>query len=130
MGRYMRKTKSGESAVMELSSQQSTIGVRTRAKTLALQRLQSDSSSYLELRSRRLEKPKELCRESPKSKSVKSSPSLNGEEAEASFGENFLDFDPARWDFSLVILGFGRFLEMGFPYFVDLWRKFLSSLEL
>ncbi|ONK57341.1 uncharacterized protein A4U43_C10F19080 [Asparagus officinalis] len=97
MGRYMRKTKSGEIAVMELSSPQSAVGVRTRAKTLALQRLQSDSSSYLELRSRRLEKPKELCRESPnKSKSAVSSPSSNGEEVEASFGENFLDFDPAR----------------------------------
>lgn len=63
MGKYMRKAKiSADVAVMEVS--QSTLGVRTRAKTLALQRLQSsspsnvsDSSCYLQLRSRRLEKP-------------------------------------------------------------------------
>ncbi|KAF5203332.1 Cyclin-dependent kinase inhibitor [Thalictrum thalictroides] len=63
MGKYMRKAKiTGEVAVMELA--QSSLGVRTRAKTLALQRLQkstsssptTDSSSYLQLRSRRLEK--------------------------------------------------------------------------
>ncbi|KAL3517795.1 hypothetical protein ACH5RR_020384 [Cinchona calisaya] len=60
MGKYMRKAKiSDELAVMEVS--QST--VRT-AKILALQRLHSaavptssDSSCYLQLRSRRLEKP-------------------------------------------------------------------------
>ncbi|XP_038875552.1 cyclin-dependent kinase inhibitor 5-like [Benincasa hispida] len=68
MGKYMRKTKSiGEVAVMELS--QSSLGVLTRAKTLALRRLQQSptpspspaspvpSGSYLQLRSRRLEKP-------------------------------------------------------------------------
>ncbi|CAA2958427.1 cyclin-dependent kinase inhibitor 3-like isoform X1 [Olea europaea subsp. europaea] len=63
----MRKAKiGGDVSVMELS--QSTPGVRTRAKTLALQRLQSSftaatasqsnlESCYLQLRSRRLEKP-------------------------------------------------------------------------
>ncbi|KAH7576352.1 hypothetical protein ACOSP7_003399 [Xanthoceras sorbifolium] len=64
MGKYMKKSKiTGDIAVMEVSP--SSIGVRTRAKTLALQRLQNpvspdpdDSSfSYLQLRSRRLEKP-------------------------------------------------------------------------
>ncbi|KAL0551367.1 hypothetical protein IC582_010453 [Cucumis melo] len=71
MGKYMRKTKSlGEVAVMELS--QSSLGVLTRAKTLALRRLQQSpspspspaspaspvaSGSYLQLRNRRLEKP-------------------------------------------------------------------------
>ncbi|OVA01603.1 Cyclin-dependent kinase inhibitor [Macleaya cordata] len=67
MGKYMRKAKvTGEVAVMEVA--QSTIGVRTRAKTLAIQRLQKTSttesnetdnsgSSYFQLRSRRLEKP-------------------------------------------------------------------------
>ncbi|XP_075508617.1 cyclin-dependent kinase inhibitor 3-like [Primulina tabacum] len=65
MGKYMRKAKtSGETPVMEMS--QSSLGVRTRAKTLALQRLQSTAAStaapenpdscYLLLRSRRLEK--------------------------------------------------------------------------
>lgn len=74
MGKYMRKAKiSADVAVMEVS--QSALGVRTRAKTLALQRLQSspsatasaptlsgvpDSSCYLQLRSRRLEKPSPL----------------------------------------------------------------------
>lgn len=67
MGKYMRKAKTaGDVAVMEVS--QSSFGVRTRAKTLALQRLQksqspvpsqtsTSSGSYLQLRSRRLEKP-------------------------------------------------------------------------
>ncbi|KAE8722557.1 Cyclin-dependent kinase inhibitor 4 [Hibiscus syriacus] len=71
MGKYIRKAKTeGEVAVMEVS--QSPLGVRTRAKTLALQRLQNSSASppatvasaqakgdgsYLQLRSRRLEKP-------------------------------------------------------------------------
>lgn len=69
MGKYMRKAKTaGDTAVMEVS--QSSLGVRTRAKTLALQRIQSTAgaastaarpeenpdSCYLELRSRRLEK--------------------------------------------------------------------------
>ncbi|CAH2049086.1 unnamed protein product, partial [Thlaspi arvense] len=63
-GKYMRKTKTaGEVALMEVA--QSSLGVRTRAKTLALQRLQnsaataasSSGGSYLQLRSRRLEKP-------------------------------------------------------------------------
>jgi len=68
----MRKAKlTGDVvAVMEVS-QQSSLGVRTRAKTLALQKLQASKTgsavpeaehgggelSYLQLRSRRLEKP-------------------------------------------------------------------------
>lgn len=85
MGKYMRKAKiTGDVAVMELS--QSSFTVRTRAKTLALQKIQAsshppntpdDSSlSYLQLRNRRLEKPnlagkqqksaaKESCRQNP-----------------------------------------------------------------
>ncbi|KAF5738513.1 putative Cyclin dependent kinase inhibitor [Tripterygium wilfordii] len=61
MGKYIRKVKTaGEIAVMEVSQ---TLGVSTRARTLALQRLQksspppSDGGSYLQLRSRRLQKP-------------------------------------------------------------------------
>lgn len=104
MGRYMRKAKSGEVAVEVNSSsggQQSIVGVRTRARTLALQRHQDSSSScYLELRSRRLEKAafKESPNPSPRSKNGKSSsnPRLGeGEEIEASFGENVVDFDAA-----------------------------------
>lgn len=70
MGKYMKKSKiTGDVAVMEVS-QPTSLGLRTRAaKTLALQRLHSASSSpppttpdgssfsYLQLRSRRLEKP-------------------------------------------------------------------------
>lgn len=76
MGKYIRKAKAaGELAVMEAT--QSSLGVRTRAKTLASQRLQkshpapsaaapqppppapatASSGSYLQLRSRRLPKP-------------------------------------------------------------------------
>ncbi|KAF4355319.1 hypothetical protein F8388_026589 [Cannabis sativa] len=72
MGKYMRKAKAAsEVAVMEVS--QASLGVRTRAKTLALQRLQksppvsksprspssatTSSTSYIQLRSRRLVKP-------------------------------------------------------------------------
>ncbi|GAA0139608.1 kinase inhibitor [Lithospermum erythrorhizon] len=51
MGKYIRKSKvTSEVNGMEL--RKSTLGVRTRAKTLALQRLQD-----LQLRSRRLHKP-------------------------------------------------------------------------
>lgn len=66
MGKYIRKAKtSGEVALVDIF--QSSLGVRTRAKTLALQRLQKSASSsrsapsaevsYLQLRSRRLVKP-------------------------------------------------------------------------
>lgn len=71
MGKYIRKSKAtGEVAVMDVS--QSPLGVRTRAKTLALQRLTKssqsgaaspalpNSGSYLQLRSRTLEKPPTL----------------------------------------------------------------------
>ncbi|KAL5990412.1 hypothetical protein ACLOJK_011312 [Asimina triloba] len=77
MGKYMKKAKiTGEVAVMDLT--QSSFGVRTRAKTLALQRLQkstsASSASYLELRSRRLEKP--LIAEHPKKLKENPSPGL------------------------------------------------------
>lgn len=66
MGKHIRKPKTASGvAVKEVS--QSSLGVRTRAKTLALQRLQSSATDdvsspppkhdFLELRSRRLEKP-------------------------------------------------------------------------
>ncbi|KAH0738328.1 hypothetical protein KY290_037033 [Solanum tuberosum] len=105
MGKYLRKT--GD--VME-----SSLGVRTRARTLALQRLQSSSSTpppppslssasdscYLQLRSRRLHKPptpipnSENSNSHPESVSV-GSVSINQKgwvtEDEISFGENNLD---------------------------------------
>ncbi|URD89118.1 cyclin-dependent kinase inhibitor [Musa troglodytarum] len=78
MGKYTRKARvTGEVAVMEVSRHQSTNGVRTRARTLAAAAGAADSSlAYLELRSRRLEKPappastskpcKDACKEAPK----------------------------------------------------------------
>ncbi|XP_010245983.1 PREDICTED: cyclin-dependent kinase inhibitor 5 [Nelumbo nucifera] len=93
MGKYMRKAKiTGEVAVMEVS--QASFGVRTRAKTLALQRLQkttppstttNSGTSYLQLRSRRLEKPPLLVASTHETKkqqsaskdSCKGSPSPN-----------------------------------------------------
>ncbi|XP_010439694.1 PREDICTED: cyclin-dependent kinase inhibitor 3-like [Camelina sativa] len=70
MGKYMKKSKTtGKIGVMEVT-EPTSMGVRTRAaKTLALKRLNSsasdsalpdDSSCYLQLRSRRLEKPSSL----------------------------------------------------------------------
>lgn len=62
MGKYMKKTKmAGDVAVMDVVSQ-SPLGVRTRARTLALQKLAvaappdpaAGAGSYLQLRSRRL----------------------------------------------------------------------------
>ncbi|XP_044500172.1 cyclin-dependent kinase inhibitor 5-like [Mangifera indica] len=75
MGRYMRKAKTaGEVAIMDL-----TLGVRTRARTLALQKSSIPPSrspstassaaaggSYLQLRSRRLEKPPIVVNDSAK----------------------------------------------------------------
>ncbi|CAI9762777.1 unnamed protein product [Fraxinus pennsylvanica] len=66
MGKYIRKSKGiGEADVVEVNhakaSTQSSLGVRTRAKTLALQKsspaaISGDDGSYLQLRSRRLVK--------------------------------------------------------------------------
>lgn len=58
MGKYMRKSKADPA---ETEVAQSSLGVRTRAKTLAMRQQAVVSStgggSYLELRSRKLEKP-------------------------------------------------------------------------
>ncbi|XP_057534825.1 cyclin-dependent kinase inhibitor 3-like [Amaranthus tricolor] len=55
MGKYMKKGKiTGDVAVMEIP-QTNSLGVRTRARTLALQ--PNPELSYLQLRNRRLEKP-------------------------------------------------------------------------
>ncbi|XP_022771446.1 cyclin-dependent kinase inhibitor 3-like [Durio zibethinus] len=138
MGKYMKKSKiAGDIAVMEVSHQ-STLGSRTRAaKTLALQRLQKttpspspaqavastpdvSSFSYLQLRSRRLEKlPSPVSNETKQKQQGKESSFREGkkngekksegcfgksrevvlgvglccETEEASFGENNLDFE-------------------------------------
>ncbi|PKA54154.1 Cyclin-dependent kinase inhibitor 3 [Apostasia shenzhenica] len=119
MGKYIRKAKlTGEAAVMEVSAPVS-IGVRTRARTLALQRLQkqssvpdddgSSSSCYLQLRSRRLEKsavfvkskvvPEPIFRSATPPSSItlnspmeekRRQPALEADAVvEVSFGENF-----------------------------------------
>ncbi|KAI8557506.1 hypothetical protein RHMOL_Rhmol04G0016000 [Rhododendron molle] len=141
MCKYMRKAKiTGDVAVMEILSPQSqpSLGVRTRAKTHALQSLQSNTPpprnpepAYLQLRNRRLEKilVNDAKKQQPQPRKNGSglnpnpslSPNLNrcleGEEGfiisdftkracneieaedlndlgfEASFGENYLDFE-------------------------------------
>ncbi|KAH0705030.1 hypothetical protein KY290_009740 [Solanum tuberosum] len=68
MGKYMRKRKTKTTGEVVAVLDVSPLGVRTRAKTLALKQLQKSSSGggdsgdvgggcYLQLRSRRLEKP-------------------------------------------------------------------------
>ncbi|XP_061337529.1 cyclin-dependent kinase inhibitor 4-like isoform X2 [Gastrolobium bilobum] len=64
MGKYMKKAKpKGEMALVDSTTTTTYFGVRTRAKTLALQKSQPQlelsptSGSYLQLRNRRLHKP-------------------------------------------------------------------------
>ncbi|CAL9160097.1 unnamed protein product [Musa hybrid cultivar] len=92
MGKYMRKAKlSGEVAVMEVAAHQPSLGVRTRARALAAAAAaaaaaQDSSLAYLELRSRRLEKPLPLvsaCK--PKSNP---SPKLTSQRANRSSASN------------------------------------------
>ncbi|KAI8538010.1 hypothetical protein RHMOL_Rhmol09G0067300 [Rhododendron molle] len=112
MGKYMKKAKtSGEVALMD-----SYLGVRTRAKTLALQN-SGGGGSYLQLRSRRLEKQTLICdskrqKQTPKESPVcnPKNPNLVADEGtrleteekkrddvdkgiEASFGENVVEFE-------------------------------------
>ncbi|XP_074562241.1 cyclin-dependent kinase inhibitor 4-like [Curcuma longa] len=110
MGKYMRKAKvAGEVAVMDLSH-----GVSTRARTLAAAAGPQDGSyAYLELRSRRLEKPlppppagKAFAGPSPGPRLRASSGSAGSfstrrfsmaneapPDAQASFGENILEVE-------------------------------------
>ncbi|RLN39370.1 hypothetical protein C2845_PM01G04150 [Panicum miliaceum] len=111
MGKYMRKGKvSGEVAVMEVPGG-ALLGVRTRSRTLALQRAQRPpekgeageaAGEYLELRSRRLEKPHKeqpaAAAPAPKRGAARKAtaaavPALAEDEVEVSLGENVLDFD-------------------------------------
>lgn len=130
----MRKAKlSGEVAVMEVAAHQPSLGVRTRARALAAAAAaaaaQDSSLAYLELRSRRLEKPLPLvsaCKPksnpSPKltSQTANRSSASNSRSAgsvrmrrcldrgegaspdvEVSFGENFLESESReRWGFA------------------------------
>lgn len=117
MGKYMKKSKiAGDVAavIMEAPPPHSHLGVRTRAKTLALQNntTSPDPSAYLQLRSRRLLKLPPTPPENPRrsaaetaanSRLAKTTSSRNAEKfasfdddnnTECSFGENFLDAEP------------------------------------
>uniref|UniRef100_I1NP07 Uncharacterized protein n=1 Tax=Oryza glaberrima TaxID=4538 RepID=I1NP07_ORYGL len=101
MGKYMRKAKvvvSGEvvaAAVMELAA--APLGVRTRARSLALQKRQG--GEYLELRSRRLEKlppppPPPPRRRATAAAATADATAAESAEAEVSFGgENVLELE-------------------------------------
>ncbi|KAG8389090.1 hypothetical protein BUALT_Bualt02G0193100 [Buddleja alternifolia] len=102
MGKCMRRAAkvTGDVAVTKVSSE-SSIGVRTRAKTLAIQRQQSAApppsnrdSCYLQLRSRRLEKPHQQ-QNSRKVRHRNDGDCLSNDpiscSIEASLGENYLD---------------------------------------
>ncbi|KAL4587965.1 hypothetical protein LXL04_000842 [Taraxacum kok-saghyz] len=129
MGKYMRKANLTGDMVAVMDVSQSSLGVRTRAKTLALQKLRATKStatppespaaekhselSYLQLRSRRLEKPTfqqlTCCRQQNPNPNPMISSGVSGsvgsgsldtefkagEETEEScyFGENNIDFD-------------------------------------
>jgi len=151
MGKYMKKAKpKGELALVESTTSNTTtsyMGVRTRAKTLALQKshaqqheLAATSDSYLQLRSRRLQKPPILVHspKRPKHPNPKSPipepPRLglaserdatlnhnkdntlheNAEPQEASFGENVLDFEGReRWVF---VFPFSNLIPIRFDF--------------
>ncbi|CAL5192012.1 unnamed protein product [Lathyrus oleraceus] len=129
MGKYMKKSKTAgdvAAVIMEAPSHATAVGVRTRAKTLALQKSPTsspqltDSSAFLQLRSRRLRKvppPPQPRRENDsvgslrlRECSIKTFSSLHSVEnlgtgnfcaeevnfdftVEGSFGENFLEIE-------------------------------------
>lgn len=129
MGKYMKKSKTAgdvAAVIMEAPSHAPAVGVRTRAKTLALQKSptsspqHTDSSAFLQLRSRRLRKvppPPQPRRENDsvgnlrlRECSIKTFSSLHSVEnlgtgnfcaeevnfdftMEGSFGENFLEIE-------------------------------------
>ncbi|XP_071721555.1 cyclin-dependent kinase inhibitor 4 [Rutidosis leptorrhynchoides] len=123
MGKYMRKSKLTGDVVALMDVSQSSLGVRTRAKTLALQKSQASKInntsavpppeqqhelSYLQLRSRKLEKPPlqqlTCCKQRNPNPSLTKSQIKSKDEEEteaycdfgtdqASFGENNFDFD-------------------------------------
>lgn len=111
MGKYMKKSKiAGDVAavIMEAPPPHSHLGVRTRAKTLALQNntTSPDPSAYLQLRSRRLLKLPPTPPENPRRSSAETAANFrlanaqklasfeDDNNTECSFGENFLDAEP------------------------------------
>lgn len=135
MGKYMKKSKNaGDVAalIMESPPPHSNLGVRTRAKTLALQNSPQtpDSAAYLQLRSRRLlklpppipEKPRRCAAadsasnsrlsqtalsKTPLSRSAEKFSPLDDDNAECSLGQNFLDVEGRD----------ERYIRLEFPFF-------------
>ncbi|CAI8583054.1 unnamed protein product [Vicia faba] len=105
MGKYMKKPKTAgdvAAVIMEAPSHAPAVGVRTRAKTLALQKSppqNTDSSAFLQLRSRRLRKVTPPPQPRRENDSIKTLGNFCAEEEnfdfsiEGSFGENFLEFE-------------------------------------
>ncbi|XP_020232521.1 cyclin-dependent kinase inhibitor 4 [Cajanus cajan] len=115
MGKYIKKSKiAGDVAavIMEAPPPHSSLGVRTRAKTLALQNSPQfpDPSAYLQLRSRRLLKLPPPAPENPRRSAAETAvanfahalaktttsekfPPFEDDNAECSFGENFLEVE-------------------------------------
>ncbi|CAK8571975.1 unnamed protein product [Lathyrus sativus] len=112
MGKYMKKPKpKSELPLLDSTTTTTTttttyFGVRTRAKTLALsqnQDLSLSNDSYLQLRSRRLQKPPTPQHSSKKNKPQNQNPKSpirrevskekTPDAEDADFGENVLDFE-------------------------------------
>ncbi|KAL9662276.1 hypothetical protein QQ045_027109 [Rhodiola kirilowii] len=117
MGKYMKKsTAKSNIAAMEIPL--SSTGVRTRAKTLALQKLQhhksqtpaadpvAEESSYLQLRSRRLLKLKPLQQTSNPAAESDSCPNFRSCQAESKLGLKKGNEDSGR---EIEVLEIGEF---------------------
>jgi transposase len=128
MGKYMKKSKpQSELTLVDSTTTNTYLGVRTRAKTLALQKsnpqnhdLSLSADSYLQLRSRRLHKPAIAQHSNKKKKNkpqIQNPKSSNGDcdseekpvpqspdVEDASFAENVLDFEGReRWVFIFLL---------------------------
>jgi len=154
MGKYMRKSKiAGDVAavIMESPSHATAVGVRTRAKTLALQKslpIHPDSSSFLQLRSRRLRKvppplpPRKESGSAGNSRlrecSVEKLGNFCAEEenenrdsdfaVEGSFGENFAEIDGRdRYNYSSISSIFVCFYLIYSIFVSSLFSPFLKN---
>lgn len=160
MGKYMKKSKnSGDVAalIMESPPPHSQLGVRTRAKTLALQNSHQaeDSAAYLQLRSRRLlklpppvpEKPRRgaaadsaansrpsqtATPKKPSSRSAEKFAPLDDENADCSFGQNFEDVEGRDERYIRFVISLSSisplFLPLFFPF--GFWILFSSCFLL
>ncbi|PWA83127.1 Cyclin-dependent kinase inhibitor [Artemisia annua] len=94
MGKYIRGKSNPKVSTLDISQ---SSGVRTRAKTLALKKLQTETPeemSYLQLRSRRLEKtPLTFCRSQNPNPNPKVNCCTGGDQEGCFEGENNIGFD-------------------------------------